>query len=380
LPMLLDLSPELELLQKAARDFAVEVVAPRVAEMEEREIMPPEILDGMAERGFFGVFVSPEYGGAGMGHLARALLVEEVSRVSAAAAMSLEVFHIGIAAIAEFGSAEQRAAHLPALAAGRRRIAFAVTESGGGSDPGATRTVAEADGDDVLITGRKVFITNAHPADLALVLARDGAGGDSFSCYLVPADTPGYEKGRVEHKIGLRGCNTGELSFDRCRVPGTARLGAPGDGLRLALKAIGEVGRASMAACALGLMAACLDASRRFANERELYGRPIGRLQAIQFKIADMATELEAARALVYRACSLKDAGRRCDTEVAMAKYFATEAAVRAAQNAMDIHGGYGVLEEYDVQRYYRDARVLIPSTGTSEIMKLVIARQALKE
>lgn len=376
--MAFDFTEEQLMLKQAAREFAENQIVPRVKKMEETGEFPTEIILGMAEHDFFALTIPQEFGGLGLGHLARMIVLEEIGRASAAVAMALQVFHLGIEPIVQFGSPEQKKRLLPALARGQRLATVAVTEATGGSDPTGAQTVARPDGDGFILNGRKVFITNSHLADVVTVLSRIGDDPKNFVAFILENGMEGFRPGRKEHKVGLRGCNTGEIILENCRVPRSNMLGNEGDGLKIALKAISESGRAGMAGCALGVLNACLEASVKFANERVLYGKPISKLQAIQWKIADILTDLEASRLLAYRAAKLKDENQRCDTEMAMAKYYSTEAAIRAAKNTCDIHGGYGVMMEFAAQRLLRDAQVLIPSAGTSEIMKVVIARAAL--
>ncbi|HHY38428.1 MAG TPA: acyl-CoA dehydrogenase [Clostridia bacterium] len=373
------LTEEQEMIKKSAREFAETVIAPKVAAMEETDEMPEEILKGLGEYGFLGLTIPTEYGGNGLGHVARMIVLEEIGRVSAAVAMTLQVLALGIEPIVQFGTEEQKNKYLPGLAKGELFSTVAVTEASGGSDPTAAQTRAHKEGDEWVINGRKVFITNAHLADVATVFARTAdEPKPSFSCFLLEKGMEGFRPGRKEHKVGFKGCDTGDLIMENCRVPESQMLGKEGDGLKIALKAISEVGRPGMTGCALGILAASLEAAVKFANERILYGKPISKLQAIQFKIANMYTDLEAARLLAWRAAALKDRGERCDVEMAMAKVFSSEAAVRAANAAVEIHGGYGCMMEYPTQRYLRDASLLAPSAGTSDIMRIVIARAAL--
>jgi len=309
----------------------------------------------------------------------RLLAVEEISRVSVATAMMLQVFALGIEPIKKFGTEEQKKKYLPGLATGERLATVAVTEPTGGSDPKGGRTAYKKDGGDYVLSGRKCFITNSHIADTITVLAKDEDNPDAFSAFIVEKGMEGFRPTHEEHKVGMRGCNTGELAFENCRVPGENLLGIEGKGMRVAMAAISDVGRGGMVGCALGLQAACLEASVKFANERILYGRPISKLQGIQNKLAEMKIDLEAGRLLGYRAAAMQDKGLRAGNEFAVAKYFTTEAAQKAAKMAVDIHGGYGCMEEFAVTRYWRDAAVLGPSAGTSDIMKVIIARWVLK-
>ena len=254
----------------------------------------------------------------------------------------------------------------------------AVTEATGGSDPTGIRTSYVKDGDDYIINGRKCFITNSHIADTINILAKDQDNPKLFSVFILEKGMAGFKPTHEEHKVGMRGCNTGELSFENCRVPASQLLGPEGKGLRVSMAAIGDVGRGGMVGCAMGLQAACLAASIKFASERILYGKPISRLQTIQNKLAEIKIDLDAGRLLGYRAVSMQDKGEASSNEFAIAKYFTTEAAQKAAKIAMDIHGGYGCMEEYAVSRYLRDAAVLGPSAGTSDIMKVIVARWIL--
>jgi alkylation response protein AidB-like acyl-CoA dehydrogenase len=370
---------EQEMFRKAAREFAETRVAPRVPEMEETAKVSDELVKALAEAEMMALTVPEEYGGLGLGYVTRLIALEEISRVSVATAMMLQIFNLGIEPILRFGNEEQKKRYLPGLAKGERLATVAVTEATGGSDPKGGRTSYKKDGDDYILTGRKCFITNSHISDMSTVMAKDEEDPEAFATFIVEKGMEGFRPGHEEHKVGMRGCNTGELVLEDCRVPKENLLGEEGKGMRVAMAAISEVGRGGMVGCALGLQAACLEASVKFANERILYGKPISRLQTIQNKLADMKIDLEAGRLLGYRAASMQDKGMRASNEFAVAKYFTTEAAQKAAKMAVDIHGGYGCLEEYAVTRYLRDSCVLGPSAGTSDIMKIIIARWVLK-
>ncbi len=374
-------TPEQEMLRTAAREFAENEVAPRVAEMEKTGRFPMELIKPMGEAGFFGVTIPVEYGGLGLGYVARLILLEEIGRVSAALAMALQVFHLGVEPIVAFGSEEQKRRLLPPLARGERLATVAVTEAGGGSDPSSTKTVARfeqrSEGDGYVLDGRKVFITNAHLADVQVVLTKTKDEPKEFTAFIVERGMAGFKPGREEHKLGLLGCDTGEVIFEGCFVPVANRLGNEGDGLKTALKAISEAGRSGMAGVSLGLLRACVETAGAYAAKREVSGRPLNRYQGIQWKLADLVTDRDAATLLSYRACWLKDQGKRCDVEMATAKYFASEAAIRAAKLAAEVLGGYGYMEEFATQRYLRDAQLMIPSAGTSDVMRMVIARAA---
>jgi alkylation response protein AidB-like acyl-CoA dehydrogenase len=369
---------EQEMFRKMAREFTENMVAPHVAKMEETGDVNDDVIRALADAEMMALTIPEEYGGLGLGYTARMIAVEEISRISVATAMTLQVFGLGIEPILKFGNDEQKKRFLPGLAKGDKLGTAAITESTGGSDPTGGRTVYRKDGDDYIINGRKCFITNSHIADTITVLAKDENDPKAFCAFIVEKGMEGFKPTHVEHKIGMRGCNTGELSFENCRVPKENLLGPEGKGLRVVMASVGEAGRGGMVGCALGVQAACLEASIKFANERILYGKPISRLQTIQNKIADMKIDLEAGRLLAYRAVSMHDKGEQSSNEFAVAKYFTTEAAQRAAKMAVDIHGGYGCMVEFPVTRYLRDSFVLGPSAGTSDIMKVIIARWTL--
>jgi alkylation response protein AidB-like acyl-CoA dehydrogenase len=369
---------EQEMFRKMAREFAENMVAPHVAKMEETGEVNDDVIRALAEAEMMALTIPEEYGGLGLGYTVRMIAVEEISRISVATAMTLQVFGLGIEPILKFGNEEQKKRFLPGLANGDKLGTAAVTEPTGGSDPTGGRTVYRKDGDDYIVNGRKCFITNSHIADTITVLAKDENDPKAFCAFIIEKGMEGFKATHVEHKIGMRGCNTGELSFENCRVPKENLLGQEGKGLRVVMASIGEAGRGGMVGCALGVQAACLEASIKFANERILYGKPISRLQTIQNKLADMKIDLEAGRLLAYRAVSMHDKGEQSSNEFAVAKYFTTEAAQRAAKMAVDIHGGYGCMVEFPVTRYLRDSFVLGPSAGTSDIMKVIIARWTL--
>jgi alkylation response protein AidB-like acyl-CoA dehydrogenase len=369
---------EQEMFRKAAQEFAETQVAPKVPEMEETGKVSEELVKAMAEAEMMALTIPEEYGGLDLGYTARLIALEEISKVSVAAGMMLQVFALGIEPILKFGTDEQKKRYLPGLATGERTGSTAVTETTGGSDPTGIRSTYKKDGEDYIVTGRKCFITNSHIADTITVLAKDEENPKAFSTFIMEKGMEGFRATHEENKVGMKGCNTGELAYENCRIPKENLVGVEGKGIRVALAAIGDVGRGGMVGCALGLQAACLEASIKFANERILYGKPISRLQTIQNKLADMKIELEAGQLLGYRAAAMQDMGQQSSNEFAVAKYFTTEAAQRAAKMAVDIHGGYGCMEEYAVSRYMRDSIVLGPSAGTSDIMKVIIARWAL--
>jgi len=373
-----DLPKEAKLVRRTVREFAEGVVAPLVDEMELTGEFPPSLIKQMGDLGVLGLVTAPEHGGSNLGYLARTVAVEEISRVSAAAGISLQVHHMGAAAIGEFGSDHQKAKYLPAFCRGDSLGTCAITEPTGGSDLLGMTSTARPTGDGYVLNGRKCFITNCHLSDAIVTVAKTGEGPKGLSAFVVEKGTAGFCAGRHERKMGLRGSDTGEIVFKDCLVSREHLIGNEGDGMTIALKTISEVGRAGMAATALGILQACFDEAIKFAKDRTLYGRPIAQLQAIQWQVADIFADLEASRLLCYRAAWLKDVGRECAIETTLAKTYVTEAAVRAAKKAVEIHGGCGTMLEYPVQRYFRDAMVCISAGGTAEIGKLVVSRAVL--
>lgn len=372
------LSEREELLRKSTREFAESEITPKIEAMEETGEFPVDLLKPMAKLGITGLIAPPEYGGVGLGYLARTIVLEELGRVCAAIPMSMQVHHMAIAALKDFGTEEQKKKYLPPLAKGETMGCVAVTEPSGGSDLLGMQATAALKGDKWILNGRKCFITNSHTSAYWVVIARTGEGPKGLSAFIVEKDAPGAKTGRVEHKFGLRGSNTGELVLDNCEIPRENILGQEGGGLGVALKTVSESGRTGMAATALGILQACYEEAGKFASERVLYGKPIAALQAISFYMAEIYTELDICRLLCYRASWMKDQNLRFDTESAMAKSYTCDAAARCAKKAIEIHGAYGILKEYKVQRLLRDALVTISAGGTGEIGKVVLGRAAL--
>lgn len=372
------LSEREELLRKSTREFAESEITPKIEAMEETGDFPLELLQPMAQLGIMGIMAPPAYAGVGLGYLERTIVLEELARVSAAVPMGVQVHHMAIAALNDFGTEAQKQKYIPPLARGETMGCVAVTEPSGGSDVLGMQSTAELKGDRWILNGRKCFITNSHTSDYWLVIARTGEGPKGLSAFIVDKDAPGAKTGRVEHKFGLRGSNTGELVFDHCEIPQDNLLGPEGGGLGVALKTVSESGRTGMAAVALGIIQACYEEAAKFANERVLYGKPISALQAISFAVAEIYTELDICRLLCYRASWMKDQNLRFDTESALAKSYTCDAAARCAKKAIEIHGAYGIMKEYKVQRLLRDAMVTISAGGTGEIGKVVVGRAAL--
>jgi alkylation response protein AidB-like acyl-CoA dehydrogenase len=372
------LSEREELLRKSAREFAESEIAPKVGAMEATGEFPVDLLKPMAKLGITGIITPREFEGVDLGYLARTIVLEEMARVSGAVAMAMQVHHMACAALKDFGTMEQQKKYLPPLVRGETMGCVAITEPSGGSDVLGMQSTATLQGDKWILNGRKCFITNSHTSDFWVVVAKTGEGSKGLSAFIVDKDAPGAKTGRVEHKVGLKGSNTGELVFDNCEIPKENILGAEGGGLGVGLKTVSESGRTGMAATALGILQATYEEAAKFANERVLYGKPIGALQAISFYIAEIYTELDICRLLCYRASWMKDQNMRFDTESAMAKSYTCDAAARCAKKAIEIHGAYGILQEYKVQRLLRDALVTISAGGTGEIGKVVIGRAAL--
>ncbi len=380
-----DLSPEHELLRQTVRDFALREVAPAVEEHERARRFPTEVVAKLGPLGLLGIPYPEEEGGAGLDTLAYAIAVEELSRVWGSLGIIVAAHtSLGCGPLHLAGTPAQKERWLVPMAQGRVLGAYGLTEPEAGSDSGGTRTVArhepDGEGGGWVLDGRKRFITNAGHAGTYIVTARTGThpdGAAEISAFIVDAGTPGFSIGRLEEKMGLHASATGELIFEGCRIPADQLLGVAGQGWKTFLKTL-DGGRISIGAMALGLAQAALDASVPYARQRRQFGRPIGTFQGVAFLIADMATEIEAARALVYRAAWLKDQGREFGLAAAQAKLFASEVAQRVTNHAIQIHGGYGYVEEYQVERFLRDAKLTEIGEGTSQIQRLVIARRIL--
>ena len=370
-----DLSDEQRLFRDTVRDFAEGALAPVAERLDREGRFPVELVEQAAGLGLLGIPLDEEWGGAGAGTVSYALAIEELARVDSSFAITVAAHtSLGTQPIAMFGSDEQRQRWLPELASGRGLGSFGLTEPGAGSDAGATRTTARLQDNEWVIDGTKMFITNAGTPLSRLVTITARTGEDEVSNIVVENGTPGYEQSAPLKKMGWRSSDTRELVFRGCRVPEGNLLGPRGQGFRQFLQIL-DGGRISVAALGLGMAQGAFELALRYAQDREQFGRPIGKFQAVQFKIADMATEIDAARQLVYRAAWLKDEGRDFAQAAAIAKLYTGELARRACNESLQIHGGYGFMDEYPISRFYRDAKVLEIGEGTNEIQRLVIAR-----
>jgi alkylation response protein AidB-like acyl-CoA dehydrogenase len=374
----LDLSQEHRLFRDGVREFAEGEIAPIAEELDRTGRFPTEEVRAAGRLGLLGIPIPEAYGGAGADTVSYALAIEELTRVDSSFAITVAAHtSLGTMPIYLYGTEEQRQEWLPRLAGGEALAAFGLTEPGAGSDAGATRTTARLEDGDWVVDGSKMFITNAGTPLSACVTITARTGEDEVSNLIVPNGTPGYEVSAPLKKMGWKSSDTRALSFDGCRVPEGNLLGPRGAGFRQFLEIL-DGGRISVAAMGLGLAEGVLDQSLAYAREREQFGRPIASFQAVQFKLADMATEIEAARSLVLRAAWLKDQDRPFAQAAAMAKLYTGELARRAANEALQIHGGYGYMDEYPVSRFYRDAKILEIGEGTNEIQRLIIARSLL--
>ncbi|WP_026104914.1 acyl-CoA dehydrogenase [Halalkalibacterium ligniniphilum] len=373
--MNLRFTDEQEMMRKMVRDFANEQIAPFVAEMEENDTFPRDIVKKMGELGLMGIPIPEQYGGAEMDFTSYILAIHELSKVSATVGVILSVHtSVGTNPILYFGTDEQKKRLIPKLATGEYLGAFALTEPSSGSDAGSLKMSAKRQGDSYLLNGTKAFITNGGEADTYIVFASTdpSLGTKGISAFIVEKDTPGFQIGKKEKKMGLHGSNTTELIFEDACVPVTNRLGEEGEGFKIALANL-EVGRIGIAAQALGIAEAALEAATTYAKQRKQFGKAIGSQQGVGFKLADMATKVEAAKLLIYQATQLRELGKPCGKEASMAKLFASRTAVEVAIEALQIFGGYGYTKEYPVERYFRDAKVCEIYEGTSEIQRLVI-------
>jgi len=369
------------LIEKTVRDFADKHIRPKMMDWDETQKFPVEVFKKLGELGLMGVLVPHEYGGAGFGYHEYVTAITEVSRVCGSIGLSMAAHNsLCTGHILQFGNEEQKKKYLPRLASGEFIGAWGLTEANTGSDAMRMQCVAKKDGDNWIINGTKNWITHGISGDVAVVLARTGDLLDSngITAFIVEKGTPGFRGGRKENKLGMRASETAELIFEDCRIPNTQVLGNAGEGFRQAMKVL-DGGRISIAALALGMAKGAYDASVKYSKERQQFGKPISEFQAIAFKLADMATEIEAAELLTFQAADLKNRGEKVTKQSAFAKYYASEVCVKVATDAVQIFGGYGYTKDFPVEKFYRDSKLCTIGEGTSEIQKLVIAREILK-
>lgn len=374
------LTPDHEAIIADVRAFAKKEIAPFAAEIDAESKFPAEIIKKMAELGYMGINIPEEYGGAGLDDVYKVLVVREIAKCCASTAEILAVQSLVNDILVTKGTKEQKEKYLPMVAEGRIG-AFALTEAGAGSDAGAARTKAVSDGDSYIINGSKCFISNMGPEEgdyvILIALTDPSAGVKGMSAIMVDRGTPGFSIGKVEDKMGIRGAAVSELVFEDCVVPKTNLIGKEGEGFKIAMSAL-DGGRIGIAAQALGIAEAAIDASVEYSKQRSQFGKPVSALQGIQWYLADMATRTEAAKLLILQAADMRSRGENVTKEAAMAKYFASENAVYVTDRAVQIHGGYGYMKDYPIERMYRDARITPLYEGTSEVQKMVISRAVI--
>lgn len=380
MPLSFDLTEEGNMIRETVREFAEEVIRPMAPELDKKQEFSPELCKQMGELGLFGFCIPEEYGGNGVGYIPYIVAVEELARVDGSQAVTVAAHNsLGIGPIYFYGSEEQKKEYLPPLCTGEKLWGFGLTEADAGSDAGGTKTHAEKKGDDWVINGSKMFITNASTdmcmgSTIQAVTGKRADGKKEYSCFLVKSGTPGFESNTLHDKMVWRASLTSELFLDDVTVPEATMLGKQGEGFHQMLDTL-DRGRLSIAAMGLGCAQGAYELAMKYAKERKQFGKPISTFQANAFKLADMATEIEAARNLLYKATWLCQNGRDYKNYSAMAKLYCSEVANRCVNNALQIHGGYGLMKEYDIERFYRDQRVLEIGEGTSEILRLVISR-----
>lgn len=372
----------LQLIRQSARDFAETYIRPHVMEWDESQHFPTDLFHQMGEHGFLGVLVPEEYHGAGLGYQEYITVIEEIAKVCGSIGLSVAA-HNSLCTnhILTFGNEEQKQKYLPKLATGQWIGAWGLTEPNTGSDAMRMKCTAVRDGDYWVLNGNKLWITHGKSGDVAVVIARTGELLDSrgMTTFVVERGTPGFRAGKKENKLGMRASETAEMIFDNCRIHKSQVLGQEGEGFIQSMKIL-DGGRISIAALSLGIAKGAYEASVKYAKEREQFGQPIASFQGISFKLADMATKIEAAELLTRQAGQLKDEGKKHTKQAAMAKYYASEVAVEVSTDAVQIHGGYGYTKDFPVEKFYRDSKLCTIGEGTSEIQKLVIAREALRE
>jgi alkylation response protein AidB-like acyl-CoA dehydrogenase len=374
--------PELtQQVAQTARDFALQHIKPHVMEWDESQEFPVQVFREMGKLGLMGVLVPEQYGGAGLGYFEYKAVIEEISKVCGSIGLSLAAHNsLCTGHILSFGNEAQKQEYLSKLATGVLLGAWALTEPNTGSDAGNMKCTAARTGDEWVINGTKSWITHGKSGDIAVVICRTGEPRtkNNSTAFIVTRDTPGVSAGKKENKLGMRASETAEMIFDNCRIPDANRLGDVGDGFRQAMKVL-DGGRISIATLALGIAKGAYEASLQYSQERHQFDQPISSFQGISFKLADMVTEITAAELLILQACDLKNRGEHMTKEAAMAKYYASEVAVKVANDAVQIFGGYGYTKDFPVEKHYRDAKLCTIGEGTSEIQKLVISREVLK-
>lgn len=371
-----------EQVARVARDFAKEHILPFVMEWDESQEFPADVFRKMGELGLMGVLVPEKYGGSGMGYFEYVVAIQEIARVCGSIGLSLAAHNsLCTGHILSFGNEEQKQKYLPKLASGQWIGAWGLTEPNTGSDAGNMKCVAKKDGDNWVLNGTKNWITHGRSGEVAVVIARTGEPRerDNATAFVVERGTPGFSGGKKENKLGMRASETAEMIFDNCIIPDSNRLGNVGDGFKQAMKVL-DGGRISIAALSLGIAKGAYDASRKYAQERHQFDQPISNFQGISFKLADMATEIEAAELLIHQAAYMKNEKMPMTREAAMAKYYASEVAVKVSNDAVQIFGGYGYTKDFPVEKYYRDSKLCTIGEGTSEIQKIVIAREELRK
>jgi len=376
-----DASEELKFIRESAHNFAEKHIRPHVMEWDEAQHFPKDLMAKLGEQGFMGVLVPEEYGGSGLNYQAYITIIEEITKVCSSIGLSLAAHNsLGTNHILMFGTDEQKKKYLPKLATGEHIAFWGLTEANTGSDAGRMQCVAKKDGDHYIINGTKNWITHGISGDVGVVIVRTGDLLDShgMSAFIIERGMEGFSGGKKENKLGMRASETAELIFDNCRVHKSQLLGNEGEGFVQAMKIL-DGGRISIAALSLGIAKGSYDASLKYSKEREQFGKPISKFQAISFKLADMATEIEASELLTRKAGYLKDNHQPVNKVSAMAKYFASETCVRCATEAIQIHGGYGFTKDFPVEKFFRDSKLCTIGEGTSEIQKLVISRKILK-
>jgi alkylation response protein AidB-like acyl-CoA dehydrogenase len=374
-------SEEQKMISNSAKDFAEQYIRPHIMKWDESQYFPREILEKAGEMGFMGIFIPEEYGGSGLGYHEYVSIIEEISKVDPSIGLSIAAHNsLCTGHIFYFGNEEQKKKWLPNLASGKHIGAWGLTEHNTGSDAGGMNTTAVKDGDCYLLNGSKNFITHGKSGDVAVVIARTGEKGDSrgMSAFVVERGTTGFSGGKKEDKLGMRASETAELVFDNCRIPKENLIGNEGDGFVQSLKLL-DGGRISIGALSLGISKGAYEAALKYSKERFQFGKPISSFQGISFKLSDMATEISASELLIHKAASMKNKGQKVTVQGAMAKMFSSEVCVKIANEAVQIHGGYGYIKEFPVEKFYRDSKLCTIGEGTTEIQKLVIARNILK-